>query len=129
MAVAPGGKLTGAELRERLAPSHQDEVRRGEAALARAEQFAASQEGRPLADKCYLQELAEDDGRFLTQVLERLGDEVQALTLRGVNREIALCLTKIQEAHHWAVEHGRKNGSHVIIDRRIFRTDRSNSDG
>lgn len=122
--MAVGGKVTTAELRDRLAPPQAVAIERGEQALERAHHFIDSQKGRPLAERCYLQELDDQDGRFLTQVLERLGDEIQALTLRGVNREIALCLTKVQEAHHWALEHGRKNGSHVTIDRRIFRTDK-----
>lgn len=128
--MAVNGKLTTDQLRDRLAPVPREvEIARGEQALERADHFIDSQKGRPLARACYLQELNDEDGRFLTQVLERLSEEIQVLTLRGVNREIALCLTSVQQAHHWALEHGRRTGSHVTIDRRIFRTDKENDGG
>jgi hypothetical protein len=99
---------------------------RDEAAMQRARQFANEQAERPLAIEFLLREVAEKDdtldGRFLTETLSRLADEVRVLLVRGTTRELALVLTKIQEAEHWAVEHGVKTNSHVVIDRRIFKT-------
>lgn len=100
----------------------------GLAAFARSQEFVARQDGRPLADAHYLQEITEldgtePDGRFLTQVLEKLADEIRVLLVRGSKRELALVLTHIEDAKHWAIEHGIKTNSHVLIDRRIFRVD------
>lgn len=121
------GKLTGAEIRSRLTPPPVEvEIQRGREAAKRADRMLEDQASRPLANRCYLQELAEkgdqEDGRFLTQVLERLADEVRAATFPRPSREQALCLAAIEQAEHWAIAHGRKTNSHVVIDRRIFRT-------
>ena len=105
----------------------EDIARERDAQLAeRGGKFLARQDARPLAVNLLLQEVAEKsdeiDGRFLTQVLARLGDEIRVLLIRGSTRELALVLTSIQQAEHWAIEHGRKTGSHTVLDRRIFQT-------
>lgn len=123
-----GLKLSTEELRQRLEPAPQHvEVERAEEAVARADDFITEQGSRPLASSYYLQELAEkeecEDGRFLTQVLESLEHEVGAIMFqRGTTgRELALVLTKLQEARHWAIEDGVKHNAIVVIDRRIFK--------
>jgi len=99
--------------------------RRDEEAVERGERFLDGQAKRPLADTFYLQEVAEKsdtvDGRYLTQVLERLADEIRVMLIRGSTRELALVLTSLQQAHHWAIQHGQNTGSHTILDRRIFK--------
>lgn len=36
---------------------------------------------------------------------------------RGHSRELSLCLTRLDEAAHWATEYGVKAGSHMIVPR------------
>jgi len=120
------------ERRERLGVEDPERAtERGLAAFARRTEFLRDQNNRPLAKDNYLQEVAEmddaEDGRFLTQVLDRLADEVRVLLVRGSTRELALALTHIEDAKHWATEHGVKTNSHVIIDRRIFRIESGGS--
>lgn len=118
------------ELKERLRLSAGDvspDVQRirDQEAANRRERFLDAQDARVLADGVYLQEVAQinghEDGRYLTQVLDRLADEVRVLLVRGSTRELAMCLTKLQEAEHWAMEDGKKKGSHIVIDKRIFK--------
>lgn len=122
-------KLGQLHMRERIAltaghvPLAERQQRDSEA-ITRQENFLAAQAKRPLADEFYFQEVAQmsgvEDGRFLTQVLARFADEVRVLLIRGSTRELALVLTSIEQAEHWAIEQGRKTGSHTIIDRRTF---------
>jgi hypothetical protein len=61
------------------------------------------------------------NARPLPRVLASLADEVQLMMIEqygGRSRELALVLTKLEEARMWAVAHGEKTGSHVVIDRR-----------
>jgi hypothetical protein len=102
-----------------------EKLRQAEAAQ-RASRFLREQQERNLATDYYLQEVAEldghEDGRFLTQVLDRIAEEIRVLLIRGSKRELALVLTKVEEAKHWATQHGENTNSHVVIDRRFFRT-------
>lgn len=70
----------------------------------------------------YLLETDSDsDGRYLTDVLRSISDEVAAhlmTTYRGHSRELAMVLAKVDEARMWAIEHGLKTGSLVLIDKR-----------
>lgn len=70
----------------------------------------------------YISELEETDGaRPLTDVLSSLTDEVAAhlmVTYKGHSRELAMVLTKLDEAKMWATQHGLKVGSHVLMDKR-----------
>jgi hypothetical protein len=111
-------KLTTGDVPEDVARERDEQL------VARGDSFLARQSERPLAVQFLLQEVAEKsdeiDGRFLTQVLSRLGDEIRVLLIRGSTRELALVLTSIQQAEHWAIEHGRQTGSHTVLDRRMF---------
>lgn len=61
------------------------------------------------------------DARPLVRVIDSLTDEVGLMLMTnfgGRSRELALVLTKLEEARLWAVRHGERTGSHVVIDRR-----------
>lgn len=125
-------KLGSLKKRERLALTAgmvplETRKRMDQEAFARGQNFHKRQAERPRAVDFLLQEVAElsdhEDGRFLTQVLERMADEIRVLLIRGSTRELALCLTAIEQAKHWAIEHGSKTGSHTVFDRRIFQVD------
>ena len=65
------------------------------------------------------------DARPLADVLEKLRDEVGGLIMvrhGGRSRELALIITKLDEARLWAIEYGVKLGTHVVLDKREFPT-------
>lgn len=62
-----------------------------------------------------------EDARPLVRVLESLTDEIGLMLMTnfgGRARELAMCMTKVEEARLWAVRHGERTGSHVVVDRR-----------
>lgn len=79
-------------------------------------------EPRPLARKVYFSESGiEGDGRHLFRVLGSMRDEVRGILLdrhRGNNRELALVITKLEEARLWAIAYGETVGTTSVIDRR-----------
>lgn len=62
-----------------------------------------------------------EGARHLWRVLSTLRDEtiaVHATVYGGRSRELAMVITKLDEARLWAIAHGEGTGSHVVMDRR-----------
>lgn len=109
----------------------------GDERLERERRFTERETARPLATSSYFTEFhialgAEgEDGRHMMDVLQRQSDEVNQIIMSrgGLNcRELAMIQTKLDEAAHWALALGRREGIHLVIDRRRFATEEEPSD-
>ena len=62
-----------------------------------------------------------EDGEMpLHKAIQKLRDEVTGYTMgtySGRNRELALVMTHLDDAYHWAVAHGVANGKLAVVDR------------
>lgn len=62
-----------------------------------------------------------EDGEMpLHKAIQKLRDEVTGYTMgiySGRNRELALVMTHLDDAHHWAVAHGVASGKLAVVDR------------
>ena len=62
-----------------------------------------------------------EDGELpLYKAIAKLRDEVTGYamtTYHGRNRELALVMTHLDEARHWAIAHGVANGELSVVDR------------
>ena len=61
-----------------------------------------------------------DEGLPIDRAIVKLTDEITAVHMmnsHGRQRELSMCITKLQEARLWAVAYGEATGSHAIIPR------------
>lgn len=87
---------------------------------------------RPLAVKQLIRELSEVDphkkrdeidGQYLYDLLELLGDELEALMLidRSSRAQLVHIWQHIQEARAWALNWGIRKNAQYVLDRRKFK--------
>lgn len=91
-----------------------------------SESVAGEITSRPLANRHYFSETpgfenTDPDGRHMWRVIGSMSDEVRGILMerhRGNSRQLAMVITKLDEAQQWAIAYGETVGTTSVIDRR-----------